>query len=44
LDVRRRSVVDGNVEVLKGWFNSAGKPASERTTEAVAVATPSKKK
>ena len=44
LDVRRRSVVDGNVEALKGWFKGAGNPVSESTAEAVAVATAVKKK
>lgn len=44
LDVRRRSIVDGNVEALKGWFKSPGKSATERTTEAVTVTTASKKK
>jgi ribosomal protein L13E len=43
LDIRRRSVVEGNVEALKGWFKSpAGESASK--TEAVAVSTASKKK
>jgi ribosomal protein L13E len=43
LDIRRRSVVEGNVEVLKGWFKSpAGKPAS--TGEPAEVPTASKKK
>jgi ribosomal protein L13E len=43
LDIRRRSVVEGNVEALKGWFKSAaGKPASK--TDAVAVPAVSKKK
>jgi len=44
LDVRRRSVVDGNVEALRGWFKGSGRSASERTAEAVAVATAGKKK
>ncbi len=44
LDVRRRSVVDGNVEALKGWFKSPRGSSSERTAEAVAVATAGKKK
>jgi ribosomal protein L13E len=43
LDIRRRSVVEGNVEALKGWFKSpAGKPVSK--TDAVAVPIASKKK
>lgn len=25
LDIRRRTVLDGNVEALKGWFKSSGK-------------------
>lgn len=44
VDVRRRSVVDGNVEALKGWFKSGGEAAPERTAEPVAVTTPGKKK
>jgi len=44
LDIRRRSVVEGNVEALKEWFKSpAGKPAS-KTGEPVAVPTVGKKK
>jgi ribosomal protein L13E len=44
LDIRRRSVVEGNVEALKGWFKSpAGKPAS-KTGEPVGVTTTAKKK
>jgi ribosomal protein L13E len=43
LDIRRRSVVEGNVEALKGWFKSAAKAAS-KTGEPVAVPTVSKKK
>lgn len=45
LDVRRRSVVEWNVEALKGWFKGAGRPASERPAEElVSVATEGKKK
>jgi ribosomal protein L13E len=44
LDVRRRSVVEGNVEALKGWFKSPRGSSSETTAEAVAVATAGKKK
>jgi len=44
LDIRRRSVVDGNVETLKGWFKGPARSASERTAEAVAVPTAGKKK
>jgi len=43
LDVRRRSVVEGNVEALKGWFKSP-RGSSEETAEAVAVATAGKKR
>jgi ribosomal protein L13E len=44
LDIRRRSVVEGNVDALKGWFKSpAAKPAS-KTGEPVAVPAVSKKK
>jgi ribosomal protein L13E len=44
LDIRRRSVVEGNVDALKEWFKSpAAKPAS-KTGEPVAVPTVSKKK
>jgi ribosomal protein L13E len=42
LDIRRRSVVEGNVEALKGWFKSATKSATK--TDVVAVPTVSKKK
>jgi len=44
LDIRRRSVVEGNVEALKGWFKTPARPTSERKAEAVAVATAGKKK
>jgi ribosomal protein L13E len=44
LDIRRRSVLDGNVEALKGWFKSPGKPATERAAQPVAVPTPGKKR
>ena len=45
LDLRRRSVVEMNVEALKGWFKGAGRPASERPAqEPVTVATAGKKK
>jgi len=44
LDLRRRSVVEGNVDALKGWFKSpAGKSAS-KSGEPVSVPTVSKKK
>jgi ribosomal protein L13E len=42
LDIRRRSVVEGNVEALKGWFKSA--KSATKTGEPVAVPTVSKKK
>jgi len=45
LDIRRRSVVEGNVEALKGWFKSpGGKPPRERATDPVAVPAAVKKK
>jgi ribosomal protein L13E len=45
LDIRRRSVVEGNVDVLKGWFKSSGAEASlERAAEPVAVTAAGKKK
>jgi ribosomal protein L13E len=44
LDIRRRSVVDGNVEALKGWFKSSGgKATTGRAAEPVAVPAASKK-
>jgi ribosomal protein L13E len=44
LDIRRRSVVDGNVEALKGWFKSPNKPAAERAAQPVPVPAAGKKK
>jgi hypothetical protein len=44
LDLRRRSVVKGNVEALRGWFKGPdGKPIS-KTGEPVAIPTATKKK
>jgi len=43
LDVRRRSVLAGNVEALKGWFKSEG-PVRRNGEEPVVVAAVSKKK
>jgi ribosomal protein L13E len=44
LDIRRRSVVERNVEALKGWFKSPASKPESKTGESVAVATVSKKK
>jgi ribosomal protein L13E len=45
VDIRRRSVVDQNVEALKGWFKHPGHaPAKDAAHEQVAVAAVSKKK
>jgi ribosomal protein L13E len=43
LDIRRRSVVEGNVDTLKGWFKGTEKSATKQG-EPVAVPTVSKKK
>ncbi len=37
LDIRRRSVVDRNVEALKGWFKSPGQASAKSATVAVAA-------
>jgi ribosomal protein L13E len=45
VDIRRRSVVDRNVEALKGWFKHPGRAsAKDVTVNQVAVAAVSKKK
>jgi len=44
LDIRRRSVVEGNVEALKGWFKSPRRTSSGTTAEAVVVASAGRKK
>jgi len=45
LDIRRRSVVEGNVEMLKGWFkHSAARVPREATEKPVAVVAAGKKK
>jgi ribosomal protein L13E len=45
LDIRRRSVVEGNVEMLKGWFkNPKNASAGEETRRDAAVAAAVKKK
>jgi ribosomal protein L13E len=43
LDIRRRTVLDGNVEALRGWFKSQG-GASGKPVEPVAIVATGKKK
>ena len=44
LDIRRRSVVEGNVEVLRVWFKSPAKSSPETAAEPIAVPAAGKKK
>ena len=44
VDVRRRSAVQGNVDVLKAWFKSPVASKADQGGETVAVATVTKKK
>jgi len=44
LDIRRRSVVDGNVQMLKGWFKSSPSAAPKETTEKPVAVVAGKKK
>ena len=45
LDIRRKSVVEGNVGMLKGWFKNRGQPSPGQGAEkqAAVVAAPKKK-
>jgi ribosomal protein L13E len=44
VDIRRRSVLEGNVGALKGWYKPAPKKAKEPKPEKVKAEKPAKKK